>query len=297
MNITALIVTYNRLEKLKISIEATLALPFEFIVIVDNNSNDGTLNWLNSLTDNRIIVINTLSNIGGAGGFKFGIDFLVRSIKTDWVVLYDDDAWPDEKFYTSFECIEKSTAEIYCSKVIDREGNICTMNIPWRRLPRSFSENIAYLHNKHNFSAKPDQCSQVVTFSFVGCVLHLTVLKETYKLIYDDLFIYFDDVYYSYQLSLNNYKINYEPSLIINHDIDSHAKGPLPAWKIYYLVRNMLRSSHLMNVGNCFSKSFIILRMVKYLFMLTRADHKLLYIKFYIKGIFHGLRNIGGKKH
>ena len=46
MKYAALIVTYNRLEKLQLCWKATAALSFEHIVIVDNASSDGTEQWL-----------------------------------------------------------------------------------------------------------------------------------------------------------------------------------------------------------------------------------------------------------
>ncbi len=69
MKIAALIVTYNRIEKLKKCWAAVESLPFHEIVIVDNASTDGTFDWLMNLSDPRIKVISSEVNDGGAGGF------------------------------------------------------------------------------------------------------------------------------------------------------------------------------------------------------------------------------------
>ena len=56
MKYTALIVTFNRLGKLKKTVEETLKLEFTNIVIVNNGSTDGTQAWLSSSVDTRVIV-------------------------------------------------------------------------------------------------------------------------------------------------------------------------------------------------------------------------------------------------
>lgn len=68
MKYTALIVTFNRLGKLKKTVEETLKLEFTNIVIVNNGSTDGTQAWLSSIVDSRVIVLTLTENTGGAGG-------------------------------------------------------------------------------------------------------------------------------------------------------------------------------------------------------------------------------------
>lgn len=297
MSNTALIVTYNRIEKLKSSLKATLVLPFEYVIVVDNNSSDGTSSWLKSVRDKRLIIINSSINIGGAGGFKLGIKYIITHLKTDWVVFYDDDAWPSEDFLNEFNKLDKKNNNIYCSKVVDSNSKICKMNLPWRRFPASLIENIEYLNNKDKFCPEIDTRCEVITFSFVGCILHSSVLRETYELIVEDLFVYYDDVFYSYQLKLKGFDIIYEPSLIIHHDVDSDGIKVFPAWKVYYLTRNILRSCHILKAENLFSIGAIVLRIVSYLTLIKKADSKKLFLKYYLKGIWHGFKNIGGKKH
>lgn len=72
MKCTALIVTFNRLEKLKKSVRETVKAGFSSIVIVNNGSSDGTREWLSSLSEPGITILNLKDNLGGAGGFKVG---------------------------------------------------------------------------------------------------------------------------------------------------------------------------------------------------------------------------------
>ena len=74
--VVAIIVTYNRKELLRECIEALLNQDYKHcdILIIDNASTDGTREYINSVVDNKkVIYINTGSNLGGAGGFNYGI--------------------------------------------------------------------------------------------------------------------------------------------------------------------------------------------------------------------------------
>ncbi|EEN7923082.1 glycosyltransferase, partial [Salmonella enterica] len=94
MKCTALIVTFNRLEKLKKSVRETVKAGFSSIVIVNNGSNDGTREWLSSLSEPGITTLNLKDNLGGAGGFKVGSQYICSYSNADWVFFYDDDAYP-----------------------------------------------------------------------------------------------------------------------------------------------------------------------------------------------------------
>jgi len=297
MNITALIVTYNRLEKLQKSVKATLELPFTHIVIVNNDSSDGTQLWLDQITDPRVCVLSTQCNIGGAGGFKYGVEYIIAQLPCDWVVLYDDDAWPAKDFIHEIQRHDNGGVDALCSQVLDIDQNICAMNVPWKKVPRTLKENIQYLTDKKDFIVNQHQSEQVVTFSFVGCVIKYDVLINTYRYIVSDLFIYFDDVYYSYQLHRDGFILKYDPALIFYHDIDTRSVGKMPDWKVYYMIRNMLRSFYILKGDNFFTAPAVLLRMVKYMYMAGKSHNKKKYFTYYFKGVLDGVRNIGGNKH
>ena len=91
-NVVAVIVTFNRLEKLKICLEKTLENNFYRVVVVNNCSTDGTFKWLAEHNDPRLIVIDSKENLGGAGGFECGFRFAAeRLLDANWLVCFDDD--------------------------------------------------------------------------------------------------------------------------------------------------------------------------------------------------------------
>lgn len=89
--IVAVVVTYNRLQKLQKCIGRLLVSQEACDVIVVNNaSTDGTAEWLESVSGEGVTVLNSETNIGGAGGFNIGVKEAVGR-GYDFVWLMDDD--------------------------------------------------------------------------------------------------------------------------------------------------------------------------------------------------------------
>ena len=95
-DIVAIIVTYNRKELLKESILSLFQQTYQnfSIYIIDNASTDGTYEYINDMLDNdRLYYFNTGKNLGGAGGFSFGIKEAVQN-GFSYLWIMDDDTLP-----------------------------------------------------------------------------------------------------------------------------------------------------------------------------------------------------------
>ena len=100
MKITAVVVTYNRLELLKKSIECLHAALEQVqseniechICVINNGSTDGTHEWLDGQTDLKVI---HQDNVGGSGGFYTGIKKAYEE-GADWIWCMDDDVFPKQ---------------------------------------------------------------------------------------------------------------------------------------------------------------------------------------------------------
>ena len=96
MKICAIVVTYNRkelLEKQIVEIMFNQQLKIDAYYVVDNCCTDNTVEIVKKYDNSVIRYKKTKNNIGGAGGFSYGLKCAFED-KFDWYILMDDDGRP-----------------------------------------------------------------------------------------------------------------------------------------------------------------------------------------------------------
>ena len=113
--VAIIVVTFNRKLLLRQCIEALLKSNYDNfdLFVIDNNSTDGTENdlaefWLND----KINYLNTGENLGGAGGFHFGIKNCDIK-KYDFLWLMDDDTIVLPDTLSNFRYIHLTNTSIF----------------------------------------------------------------------------------------------------------------------------------------------------------------------------------------
>ena len=182
------IVTYNRKKLLKENIEALLNQTFKDhdILIVDNNSNDGTKEMVAEIQDKRIKYYNTGKNLGGAGGFAFG---LRKAIELGYLYAWimDDDSIPEKEALQSL--VDKGQAldgefSYLASLVYWTDGKLFDMNVPDFQYNSRLGLDLDRI--------RKNKLLLIDTCSFVGCFINLKY-AETAGLPISEFFIYGDD--------------------------------------------------------------------------------------------------------
>ncbi len=239
VTVAGVVVTFNRLEKLKTviaSIEAqTHAVSTLFIL--DNASTDGTAAYLASLeTKVPLEIVSMPENLGGAGGFSEG---MLRGYASgaDHVWIMDDDCYPQPDALASLvRGFDESVAELggdvpfACSVVKFTDGSICEMNNPvptwdWGRLLVKGQQNV-----------------MVTTCSFVSVLIPRWAIAE-YGLPYSEYFIWFDDREYTMRLTRRCPGVQVLDSVVV-HDMGDNKGVNFSMvtrqnyWKFAYGVRN-----------------------------------------------------------
>jgi GT2 family glycosyltransferase len=238
--VAAVVVTFNRIEKLQTviaSIEAQTFRPSK-LVIVDNASSDGTGDYLGSLKSSLDLDIVSLpTNTGGAGGFSTGMR-RGYELGADFVWIMDDDCYPEpdalDKLVAGFHgAVDELGGDVpfACSIVKFVDGSICEMNNPettwdWARL----------------IAKGQDESVMVKSCSFVSVLIPRWAL-ERYGLPYEEYFIWFDDHEYTLRLTRVCPGVQVLNSVVV-HDMGDN-KGvnfgiidDKNAWKFAYGIRN-----------------------------------------------------------
>lgn len=251
LRLAALVVTYRRLEKLKVTVTRLLEADIDEVVVFDNASQDGTVAWLRSLNDPRLKIIESPRNLGGAGGFDLGLRALTGAGGPGWIVVMDDDARPCEGAVSRFRNMDPSRWDAIGAAVLTPAGEVCEMNRPYRNPFWHGREFLRTLGGKgrHGFHLQdpayaPDAPEQEVDMaSFVGLFLSRAAVMRAG---YPDrrLFVYGDDQLYTLQMRRKGLRIGFAPSLRFEHDTEARqAAGGVvlrPLWKVYYMYRNAL---------------------------------------------------------
>ena len=105
-----ILTTYNQIEFLKKCLFSILNQSFkEFeLIVIDNNSSDGTSEYLNNITDKRLRVFK-INNNGMYVKSRTGI----KNSRADWIAFIDtDDIWFSEKLEKCHEVINKKDVDL-----------------------------------------------------------------------------------------------------------------------------------------------------------------------------------------
>lgn len=247
MNISAVVVTYNRKEMLMGCVEKILSqsVSVKNLYIIDNASTDGTkddLGKLGVLDDSRVLYFNTGANLGGAGGFYFGLD-KVKLDDTDWVWIMDDDVFPEENALEELLIHSDESFSYLASCVYGMNGE--AMNVPVVNTCISSSGYPDWYFNLKNNMVK------ITSATFVSLLINKKAVREV-GLPCKDYFIWGDDT--EYTLRLTKY---FGPAYIVGTSSVVHMRKIIHSLRIekednfnrisnaFYLFRNRLINAKL----------------------------------------------------
>ncbi len=250
MRLAAVVVTHNRLDRLRATLPGLLAEPVGRVVVVDNASDDGTADWLATCADARCRVLRLPGNLGGAGGFEAGMRLLAEEEDPDWTLLLDDDAWPEPgaiaAFLAAVPALPPDTGAV-AAAVFLPSGRIAEMNRPgfnpfwyprriWATLWRGNRAGFKIADAAYAPSGPPVEIDNA---SFVGYFVSRSG-RAAAGLPEGGLFIYGDDVLYSLRLRRAGQRISFVPAVRFVHDCATMDGAFVyrPLWKIYYHARN-----------------------------------------------------------
>lgn len=239
--IGAVIVTYNRLEKLKKALmlfeEQTTSL--DLMVIVDNCSTDGTreflLEWVKEKSIFKREIVFSEENIGGSGGFYLGLS-KAQILGMDWIWVSDDDAFPDKDalYYAREYLTSHKKAIMDCSAICGAVINNEKIDLAHRRNIQWTGTKVIDQIIEESEYQKED--FTINAFSYVGTIINVKKLLEV-GLPVKDYFIYYDDTEHSLRLSEKG-KIVVVPKIKVHHDV--LGEKIKYSWKTYYGIRNEL---------------------------------------------------------
>ena len=303
ISITGIIVTFNRLNKLKLTIEKSLQENFDNIVIVNNCSNGDTLEYLDGLDDTKFIIKHLSNNIGGAGGFNIGFEVALKETNSDWIVCFDDDAYPQAGAINKFRKLELDEhVSAVAGGVFLPDNSISIMNRVRNNPFKNMSTLFKVLIKKESIYIS-NEFNQVLTnqyidaSTFVGFFIRADIVKKI-GLPRKELFIYADDLIYTLNLTSLGYKLLFVPSVQFIHDCNTLVNNSdvyFPIWKVYYTYRNRFEMYRVSSKWIFLPVTF--LQLVPWFMKSKYYENKRLFIKLLALAIKDGLVRDFTKTH
>ena len=267
------LVTFNRLQLLKEITQRVLSYDwrFEKFIIINNNSSDGTFEYLNSIVnhDSRLDLVHLKSNVGHGGAISIAFSRLPSDYR--FCLLLEDDSIPSEKLPDNlFDVMNRTKFD-----VISSDGRRVKLGkrVPLKRI---------------------DAWEEADFVLWDGAILTQKVINKVGYPV-SNWFMMFDDFEYSYRIRKAGFKLG-----VLNgtdHQIlhlgggEKFSKSTL--WRGYYQARNhtlfVRRHFSLFNLGD-----FLIIQS-KWLIAALRASDWKIRIRLRLIGVWHGLRGREGK--
>lgn len=273
--ICAVIVTYNRLETLKTALAHILAQTVkpETIIIVDNNSSDGTKNYLASLQESPGIKCLLLqSNTGSAGAISEAMKYGLILQDYDYFWILDDDTYYEKNALA--DLIENM-----------EQSDFALLGLHGAHI--KFGKKVAL---------NPDIKLQQADYALIDGALIKTEAIRKAGPVNEKFFMMCDDHEYSVRLRKYGYKIGVLKNGADNRLYLGGQGGFTRAtlWRGYYSARN-----HMLIIKEYFSfinlLAYIILQLKLITAAALLAPDRFQRVKFRLLGIWHGIRGIGGR--
>lgn len=233
MSVATIVITFNRLELLKKTINGlrNQSYPIDEIIVVNNGSTDGTLEWLDAQND---IYFVTQENTGSSGGQYTGFK-TAHDRGHVWIWAMDDDVVP------RVDCLEilmknKNGEKVLAPLRYSLDGT------PFINDTIMFNLSNPFKNIWERLLTESDLTEELVYAegpTFEGPFFHRSLI-DNIGLPEKNFFIYADDSEYMIRAK----KAGYTSYVITNANIDRMLDVPDLnnefSWKNYYIIRNII---------------------------------------------------------
>lgn len=226
------------------------------IVIVDNNSSDNSYEKLNSLKNEKISVIKTEENKGYAYGNNYGIDYLNKHSKVDYIIISNPDIIVKEEDIKRLKKDLDTNEDIsLISPLIHQLGEI---KRGWRlsTVKEEILLNINYYHKKIEKDLEYDESK------FTGNLTKVDVVSGCFFMIRKDIlnliggfdestFLYYEENIIASKLKNIDKKTFIDSNASVTHDLSisvDKSFNSINKYKILkasqkYYVKNYLKAN------------------------------------------------------
>lgn len=237
-SVAVVVVTYNRadlLERMLAGLGGLERAP-DAVYVVDNHSDDHTPDVLAASTLPGLVRLRTDDNLGGAGGFRLGLQ-RAHADGHDVFWLMDDDVVPAPDCLTRLLEVDGScltaVREDLAGRLVEKAAVRFDLRNPLAIRPKTASIDSTY----------PDRASmpatvEVENVAFEGFLVRRPVV-DAIGLPDASYFIFYDDVDFAIRARRAGFAIRAVRDAVLVRQLDFDQQHDLAGWKGYFMYRNL----------------------------------------------------------
>lgn len=280
------VVTFNKCKLLQKNLFALINQSYKVsqIIVVDNFSNDGTKEYMMRMIKlySNIHYMRIPKNVGGAGGFYFGIKYLVKFTNVDLFWLMDDDTLPLRDSLSELINVSNRLHGQFgflSSNVRFSDGHAAIMNVP--RTSFDWTEPL-YMN-----------IIKIKSGTFVSFLIPRYIVMNI-GLPIKEFFIWSDDTEYSERIS-KKYSSYFVPRSIVIHNMKNNfglhfisENDSKRLSRYFYSFRNNLYIEKKKGISSYIRYILSICKQILFL-VFSHVPYKFNKIKILINGLISGI--------
>ena len=236
-SVAVVVVTHNRADLLAGMLDGLVAQTWQpdAVIVVDNASGDHTQQVLDR-QDLPLQVIRSEENVGGAGGFRIGMETAYVA-GWDRIWLMDDDVVPAPDCLATLMAVDEPclmcVREDLDGKLVEKSATTFDLRNPLAIKPKTASVETTY---RTRAAMPPLVEIQVVAFE--GFLVRREVVAAV-GLPDPEFFIFYDDADFALRARKAGYRIWAVRDAVLVRQLAFSQELALESWKGYYMYRNL----------------------------------------------------------
>lgn len=280
MSVAVVVVSFNRKALLRKCLSAINSQQpaADEVIVIDNGSTDGSPDVIRNEYP-EVTLFETGANLGGAGGFAWGVEIAIAK-GHDWAWLMDDDAEPAPDSLAPLVQVAETPGlnpGLVTSLISGPRGSGVDYPPQLEIDPRT----------SHQLRAKELGCIAIRQATFVGVLINLH-FGRTMPLPCRDFFIWMDDLDYTRRLTNRGIGL-LVPSSVIYHPVKTSTEDM--GKRLFYFIRNGLWISKLKINDGLLSQPGLaaVFYLIVALRQFPKAKNKRIWLNASIRGLWQGI--------